>query len=318
VIHPATGRSGPFVAVDLASIPPTLAAAELFGTARGAFSGAVARAGRFEAASGGTLLLDEIGNLPLEVQRMLLLALQDGRVTRLGETVPRPVDVKLVAATNADLAGAVATGAFRADLYARLNPAARLVLPPLRDRMDDLAELAATFVRRATGSGADRTLVASYLRAAGLPGEPVADLAIGAHPWPGNVRELEMVVRTAAVFALADAVHAVHEGRVAPGEPARTIPIPVRLVRELLTAGREGSGAPAGRSTAKGTWLDLRPATTLHAVARSLEEQVYRKLFAETGGDFAAMARRLLGDSSPAAQRRVRLRFNQLGLKARG
>ncbi len=261
VIHPATGRGGPFVAVDLASIPPTLAAAELFGTARGAFSGAVARAGRFEAASGGTLLLDEIGNLPLEVQRMLLLALQDGRVTRLGETEPRPVDVKLVAATNADLAGAVASGAFRADLHARLNPAARLVLPPLRERMDDLPELATTFVERGLSVGADRALVAAYLAAAKLGGAPAAALAFGrapsevpanvtfvlpraalaamrAHVWPGNVRELEMVVRSAAVFALADAVHAAEEGRVARGAEARTIPIPVRLVRELLAAGR--------------------------------------------------------------------------------
>lgn len=339
VIHPATGRPGPFIAVDLASIPPTLAAAELFGTARGAFSGAVARAGRFEAASGGTLLLDEIGNLPLEVQRMLLLALQDGRVTRLGETAPRPVDVKLVAATNADLAGAVASGAFRADLHARLNPAARLILPPLRERIDDLAELASTFVRRALSGGADRALVSAYLTAAGLPGEPVAELATGrapaavadgivfvlpraalvamrAHPWPGNVRELEMVVRSAAVFALADAVHAAEEGRVARGPEARTIPIPVRLVRELLAAGKgEPSGTPGAPGRA--ALFEVRPGATLHAVARALEEQLYGRLFAETGGDFRAMARRLLGEATPAAERRVRLRFNQLGLRAK-
>src|SRR5690606_18609338 len=104
-------------------------------------SGAVDRRGRFEEAHGGTLFLDEVGNLPLETQRMLLLALQDARITRLGESAPRGVDVKVVAATNADLEAKVREGTFRADLYARLNPAARLVLPPLRERMGDLPEL---------------------------------------------------------------------------------------------------------------------------------------------------------------------------------
>src|SRR5262249_33668076 len=110
VLHPASGRSGPFVAVDLAALPATLVAGELCGSGRGAFSGAVDRAGRFEAAQRGTLFLDEIGNLPLEVQRMLLLAIEDGRITRLGESSPRAIDVKLVAATNADLPALVAAG----------------------------------------------------------------------------------------------------------------------------------------------------------------------------------------------------------------
>ncbi|HEX4459953.1 MAG TPA: sigma-54-dependent Fis family transcriptional regulator [Polyangia bacterium] len=134
VIHPASGRNGAFVAVDLAALPPTLVAAELFGSARGAFSGAIDRPGMLESAHRGTLLLDEIANLPLDGQRMLLTAVESGRVTRLGEARARPVDVKLVAATNADLPAVVAAGSFRADLYARLNPAARLTLPPLRAR----------------------------------------------------------------------------------------------------------------------------------------------------------------------------------------
>ncbi|MEZ4340751.1 MAG: sigma 54-interacting transcriptional regulator, partial [Sandaracinaceae bacterium] len=141
VIHPATRRAGPFVAVDLSALPETLIASELFGTAKGAFSGAVDRRGRFEEAQGGTLFLDEIGNLPPEAQRMLLLALQDGRITRLGESTPRAVDVKVIAATNANLEAKVRDGSFRADLYARLNPAARLSLPPLRERLGDLPEL---------------------------------------------------------------------------------------------------------------------------------------------------------------------------------
>jgi hypothetical protein len=126
VIHASSGRRGPFVTVDVSALPESLVGAELFGSARGAFSGAVDRAGRFEAAQGGTLLLDEVGNLSLETQRMLLMVLQERRVTRLGEHQARPVDVKLLAATNADLREAVRSGRFRADLYARLNPAAGL------------------------------------------------------------------------------------------------------------------------------------------------------------------------------------------------
>jgi DNA-binding NtrC family response regulator len=345
VIHPASRRSGPFVSVDLAALPPTLVAAELFGTARGAYSGAVERPGRFEHAHGGTLFLDEIGNVPLEVQRMLLLALEAGRVTRLGESTPRPVDVKLIAATHADLQAAVRAGSFRADLYARLNPAASLRLVPLRERLEDLEALMQSFVRRAFTSGADRGLLGDYLVATGLAGEsraePVAELVLGrdmppavpmpppngvafvlgsaslealrAHRWPGNVRELERLVTSAAAFALADAVWAAEAGRSPAGVAARLIPIPPKLVRELL-------GGTGGRMTTEGDGrLEVRvePAATLHQQAQSLERQVFERLYHETGGDFAAMAERLLTGDGADHARRVRLRFNQLGLRAR-
>ena len=336
VLHPASGRRGPFVAVDLAALPPPLLAAELFGTARGAFSGAVDRPGRLEAAHGGTLFLDEIGNLPPEVQRMLLLSLEDRRVTRLGESTARPVDVKLVAATNAELAGAVRAGQFRADLYARLNPAARLVVPPLCERTGDLEELMAAFVRKKFAAGADRALLADYSAAAGLPGAPHAELVSGhapatgrgvvfvlapatlaalrAHSWPGNVRELELLVANATVFALADATHAAEGGRgAATPSTARTIPIPAKLVRELLSAGNLGAGGESGAELG----LRLHPHTSLRKVAQDLERQLYERLFRETDGDFVAMARRLSGGGSAVAARRVRLRFNQLGLRAR-
>ena len=337
VVHPQSGRAGPFVAIDLAAIPDTLVAAELFGTARGAFSGAVDRRGRFEEASGGTLFLDEIGNLPLEAQRMLLLALQDGRITRLGETAVRKVDVKLVAATNADLRARVQAGSFRADLYARLNPAARLVAPPLRERLEDLEELLALFVRRKFAAGADRALLSDYLDRAGIRGGPHAELAIarrGAprppergvafvlataslaelarHAWPGNVRELELLIASATVLALSDALEAAREGRGA-GSP-RTIPVPAKLVRELLAS----SWGAAPERSAPGTMaFEVRSGGSLHAVARRLEVQLYERLFSECRGDFEAMARRLLDHADPAAAQRVRLRFNQLGLRAR-
>jgi DNA-binding NtrC family response regulator len=380
VIHPATARRGPFVAVDLSALPESLVAAELFGTARGAFSGAVDRPGRFEQASGGTLLLDEIGHLSPEQQRTLLLVLQDARVTRLGESSPRPIDVKVIAATNTDLDDAVRRGAFRADLHARLNPAARLRLPPLRERIADLGELARAFVQRTFAAGADRALLARYLELARLAPPapqraprpdapsaepPHAELAIGrpppgpargvvfvlapaslralaAHPFPGNVRELELLLRTAAVSALSDALSAL-ESRPAnprlastppprkPGtlDPARVIPLPARLVRELIAAITTPARMPF--SEAPNTYprdaeipssnpthaLRVRPGDTAHAVAADLERQLYERLYAETNGDFAAMARTLLTGDATKNARRVRLRFNQLGLRVR-
>lgn len=344
VLHPLTRRKGPFVAVDLASIPETLVAAELFGTARGAFSGAVDRRGRFEEAGGGTLFLDEVGNLPPEAQRMLLLALQDARITRLGESAPRAIDVKLVAATNADLGARVRAGTFRADLYARLNPAARLTMPPLRERMDDLDLLARALLKKKLASGADRELLAEYLETAGLGGPPHGELHLGKvpkhvdrgvalvlsknstselrrHSFPGNVRELELLVANAAVFTIADALSGAREGRTmgsgdaTSGEgSARILPIPEKLVRELLFAGT--SGGSRDRSATE-TTLAVHTAPTLHGVAHQLERQLYERLFAETSGDFEAMAQRLLDKPGPTGARKVRLRFNQLGLKVR-
>ena len=332
VIHPATLREGAFIAVDLAALPETLIAAELFGTARGAFSGAVERRGRFEEAHGGTLFLDEIGNLPAEAQRMLLLALQDGRITRLGESAPRSVDVKVVAATNADLEARVRDGSFRADLYARLNPAARLVLPPLRERLADLPELLRAFVRKKFAAGADRELLADYMEAVDLDGPPHAELVIGKpeagrgvrfvlsrgsyaelreHSFPGNVRELELFLSNATVFALADAVGAAERGRAA-GDPG-AIPIPAKLARELLGASWQAP-RPAER---REDGFAIEPKAGLHEVARDLERQLFERLFLETGGDFAQMAARLLEGDDPANARKVRLRFNQLGLRAR-
>ncbi|MFK7987916.1 MAG: sigma-54-dependent transcriptional regulator [Sandaracinaceae bacterium] len=331
VVHPGTGRDGPFVAVDLSALPENLVASELFGSARGAFSGAVDRPGRFEEADGGTLFLDEIGNLPLDAQRLLLLVLQDRRVTRLGESTPRPVDVKVVAATHADLAARVRDGGFRADLYARLNPAARLTLPPLRARSEDLLGLAEGFVRKTFAAGADRALLADYMEAASLDGAPRATLVVGApqpdargvsfvlssasltemraYDWPMNVRELELFIANATVFALADAVGALEQGRAGGG--AGAIPIPAKLVRDLLTG-----HAPRVETAAAGQF-EVRPRAQLRDVARDLERQLFERLYRETGGDFAAMAARLLEGADEGAARRVRLRFNQLGLRVK-
>jgi transcriptional regulator with PAS, ATPase and Fis domain len=333
VIHPASGRKGAFLAVDLAALPSTLVAAELFGTSRGAFSGATDRPGRFERADGGTLLLDEIGNLPLDVQRTLLLAMESGRVTRLGETTARPVDVRVVAATNADLAVAVRAGTFRADLHARLNPAARLLVPPLRDRSDDLPELMTALLLRTFASGPNASLLAEYLTLAGLELSDGPQLAIGrtpavakgvtfglssaslrdlrTHAWPGNVRELDHLLTTAAVFAVADALAALKAGR-ADAATASILPISAKLVRELLAPSAEAPPASSGRMS-----IALEPAPTLHALSRQIESEVFSQAYREAGGDFEALARRFLQGPAATNARRVRLRFNQLGLRVK-
>jgi len=191
-IHAFSARAGgPFVSVNCAAIPETLAESELFGHSRGAFSGATAaRAGQIEAASGGTLFLDEIGELSPAIQAKLLRALESGEVMRVGETAPRTIDLRIVAATNRDLPREVELGRFRSDLFFRLG-SARLELPPLRDRPRDIALLA-------------RTLLAEACRR--LERSPLG-LSIGAavalfrHDWPGNVRELRHVIEYAAATA---------------------------------------------------------------------------------------------------------------------
>ena len=330
--HPSgEPAQGAFLAVDLAALPPPLVAAELFGASRGAYSGATDRPGRFERAHGGTLLLDEIGNLPMDVQRMLLLAMESGRVTRLGETTPRQVDVRVVAATNADLAAGVRAGSFRADLYARLNPAARLVVPSLRDRVEDLLDLMASLLARAFAGGPNAALAAEYLAAAGVEATGAVQLSIGrappaptslsfvlssaslrelrAHGWPGNVRELDHLICTAAVSALADALAAVEAGR-ADQTAAYILPISAKLVRELLAFPEASPPVGGGRVS-----VEVAPAPTLHALSRQLESQIFRQAYRDAGGDFTALARRFLQGNAATNARRVRLRFNQLGLR---
>ncbi|MEO7735358.1 MAG: sigma 54-interacting transcriptional regulator [Kofleriaceae bacterium] len=191
-IHAFSARaSGPFISVNCAAIPETLAESELFGHARGAFSGAMtARAGYLEAASGGTLFLDEIGELSPAIQAKLLRALESGEVQRVGETAPRMTDLRLVAATNRDLETEVSQGRFRSDLFFRLG-SARLELPPLRDRPRDLALLAATLLEDACRR-LGRAPLALSLGAAG---------AVFRHDWPGNIRELRHVIEYGAAAA---------------------------------------------------------------------------------------------------------------------
>jgi len=189
VIHRQSRRAnGPFVVVDCGAIPPTLIESELFGHEKGAFTGAhVARVGAFEAAQGGTVFLDEIGELPLDLQTKLLRALEERTIKRVGSTKPVRLDVRVLAATNRDLREAVNAGRFRADLYYRLA-VVRMRIPPLRERREDIPLLVSHYYRIFTGDDA-----------AVAPPPLVTQLA--AQGWPGNVRELRSAVERAVLMA---------------------------------------------------------------------------------------------------------------------
>jgi two-component system response regulator PilR (NtrC family) len=188
-IHAQSARAGkPFVAVNCGAIPEALMEAEFFGYRKGAFTGANdERDGFFQAANGGTLMLDEVADLPLTMQVKLLRAIQERRVRKIGATVEEPVDVRIISATHKDLAKCVENGSFRQDLFYRLN-VIELTLPPLRERLDDLPLLVDAVLTRLAGPGG-ATLGPGVLE------------ALRGYAFPGNVRELENVLERALAFA---------------------------------------------------------------------------------------------------------------------
>jgi DNA-binding NtrC family response regulator len=211
LLHEHSPRAaGPLVKVNCPAIPETLLESELFGHAKGSFTGAHAdRPGRFEAAHGGTLFLDEIGEVPAVLQAKLLRALQAREVVRVGENSPRTVDVRVVAATNRDLEAEVKAGRFREDLYYRLD-VVRIHLPPLRARREDVPDLAEHFLK-----------VAAARHGLGVTGFTREAMdALRAYPFPGNVRELENAVEQAVVLARGSVVGVddLPERVLAPGE----------------------------------------------------------------------------------------------------
>ena len=189
-IHAQSSRAArPFIAVNCGAIPEALMEAEFFGYRKGAFTGAAdERDGFFQAANGGTLMLDEVADLPLAMQVKLLRAIQERRVRKIGATAEEPVDVRIISATHQDLAHCVETGKFRQDLFYRLN-VIELALPPLRDRLGDLGVLTETILTRLAGDGQKAALGAQVLE------------TLCAYSFPGNVRELENVLERALAFA---------------------------------------------------------------------------------------------------------------------
>jgi transcriptional regulator with GAF, ATPase, and Fis domain len=187
-----------FVAVNCGAIPKELVESELFGHVRGAFTGAqTSRAGLFETADGGTILLDEVGDLPLAAQVKLLRVLQEGEIKRVGADETRTVDVRLLAATNVDLVSKIHAGEFRRDLYYRLNVIA-IELPALRDRGDDVLLLASHYLQKFA-----RSMQREAKRLA-----PDAMRAVREYDWPGNVRELEHAIEHAMVLSQRDVIAA--------------------------------------------------------------------------------------------------------------
>jgi two-component system response regulator FlrC len=259
-VHRLSVRAGgPFVAVNCAAMPEAMLEALLFGHRKGAFTGAAeAGEGLFRAADGGTLLLDEIGELPLPLQAKLLRALQEGEVLPLGATKPLKVDVRVVAATNRHLAAEVEAGRFREDLLYRLN-VFPLALPALRDRPGDIAPLA----------------FAMLLRHAPAPGNPcwidgAALEMLEAHAWPGNVRELENVIRRSLL--LADGAAAIAPGHIVFDTAVRAVAEPVPVV------------PPLTRITAPRSLSDVAFASEARAILETLGRH---------GGNRAATARSL-------------------------
>jgi DNA-binding NtrC family response regulator len=189
-------KDGPFVPVDCSSLVPTLIESELFGYVRGAFTGALqSKQGLLEAANGGTVFLDEIGDMPTDLQARLLRALQEREVKPVGSTERRRINVRIVAATNRDLEAAIQAGTFRQDLYFRLN-VVQIKLPPLRDRKSDIPMLVAAFLEKYSPSDeAVRCISSDTMR------------RLMAHDWPGNVRELENAIERAVAMSSGPVIH---------------------------------------------------------------------------------------------------------------
>ena len=272
-------KAGPFIAVNTAAIPRELIESELFGHEKGAFTGAVQRSiGKFEQASGGTLFLDEIGDMPPEAQTRLLRALQSGRIRRVGGNEEIAIDVRIIAATNRDLAPMIADGSFREDLFYRLN-VVPIVLPPLRDRDGDVEPLARHFLRKAAEEG----LPLRRLSAAAIA-------LLDSHAWRGNVRELRNFVFRAALLS-------------------RDEEIDAATVRTLLDdrAPQADQGNGGDISSALEGWLaEARPApgTLYHTAVSAFERPLFIHALRETGGN-QLRAAELLGINRNTLRKRL-------------
>ncbi len=267
-LHAASPRAaGPFVPVDCGAIPENLIESELFGHVRGAFSGAVSdRRGVFEEAHGGTLFLDEIGEMPLPVQSKLLRALETRSIRRVGGNTERPVDVRIIAATNRSLALCANQGTFREDLYYRLA-VVEVTLPPLRSRVDDIPRLGAHFFRRFSGSDAP------------LPDPFVAMLL--RRSWPGNVRELRnFIERSVSLGSIHDDV-----AGAGSSDPPRSVPstveslVPLHLpLKDARQAWTESFESVYVRGMLRKTGGNLTRAAELAGVNRRFMQRLLARL----------------------------------------
>jgi DNA-binding NtrC family response regulator len=265
-IHEASPRvTKPFVTVNSSNIPTELLESELFGHTRGAFTGAIAaKKGLFEVADGGSIFLDEIGDIPPETQVRLLRVIQEREFTPLGDTSPRRVDVRIIAATNIDLREAVRQGMFREDLYYRLS-VVPIELPPLRDRREDVLPLAQHFIRKYNEENGRN--VAEQIA-------PEVLSLLESYSWPGNVRELENAIERAVVIAPADEItRECLRPAIADPQAARAV-------------ARESAGASGG--------IDVSRGVNFYDEVRRFEIDLIRRALDQTGGH-QSRAARLLG-----------------------
>jgi two-component system, NtrC family, response regulator PilR len=288
-IHAHSARADkPFIAVNCGAIPEALMEAEFFGYRKGAFTGATDdRDGFFQAANGGTLLLDEVADLPLPMQVKLLRAIQERRVRKVGATTEEPVDVRLVSATHQNLANCVEKGKFRQDLYYRLN-VIELRLPPLRERRDDIGLLCRSLLKKldAVGSQADLT--------------PAALEALGRYSFPGNVRELENILERALAFA-ADGLIDVPDLALKPVAPGHggTEPVPMAAPVPERTPGSSSASTAAslpGPLTQSQTQSQPREPETVSSAVPVTASTLATADAAEKGNGFAAYLDRVERD----------------------
>jgi DNA-binding NtrC family response regulator len=276
-IHEASPRAGkPFVTVNSSNIPSELLESELFGHTRGAFTGAVAaKKGLFEVADGGSIFLDEIGDIPPETQVRLLRVIQEREFTPLGDTAPRRVDVRIVAATNIDLREAVKQGSFREDLYYRLA-VVPIELPPLRDRREDVLPLAQHFIRKyneENGRNVSEHIVPEVLA------------LLEAYSWPGNVRELENAIERAVV--------------IAPGDDVTRECLRPEIAdpQAVIATSQEGSSFAAVQDIGRGV--------NFYDEVRRFEIDLIRRALEQTGGH-QSRAARLLGMNATTLNSKIK------------
>jgi len=283
--------SKPFIAVNCAAIPDNLIESELFGHEKGSFTGATTqRLGKFELCDGGTIFLDEIGDMALATQTKILRVLQQGEIQRVGGTETIRIDVRILAATNKDLEAMVKAKTFREDLYYRLN-VVRIRMPALRERTEDIPQIVDFCLQN---------LVKQRKARVGKVA-PEAMAVLVRHPWPGNVRELENVVYRSAVIAQGDAILVKDlPVEIGGGSAAATIPAAVTAEPSGGTGASSGPDLPAA--------LDAVYAAAKASGGGALEfveRELVARALAETGGDPAAAAR-ILGLTKAAVQKRAK------------
>lgn len=276
-IHEASPRAGkPFVTVNSSNIPSELLESELFGHTRGAFTGAVAaKKGLFEVADGGSIFLDEIGDIPPETQVRLLRVIQEREFTPLGDTTPRRVDVRIVAATNIDLREAVKQGTFREDLYYRLA-VVPIELPPLRDRREDILPLAQHFITKYNEENSRH--VSEHIA-------PEVLALLESYSWPGNVRELENTIERAVV--------------IAPGDDVTRECLRPEIAdpQSVIATSREGSSFAAVQDIGRGV--------NFYDEVRRFEIDLIRRALEQTGGH-QSRAARLLGMNATTLNSKIK------------